>query len=302
MDASFPFVFVDTSRTFGAQPFGLLVGIGVVVGEHYAAKRAKAAGYDAALFRSFIFWEIIVGMFCAHALDAIFYHPDVLARNSFFLFKVFDGLSSFGGFIGAVLGAIGWSRVTWKNGSVVPHLRERPLPILPFAECTTPAFVFNFTIGRLGCALVHDHPGALAERGSLFSVAWPVDANDGVHTIIGPFHIVHGSVARYDLGLLELLFLLFMVAAVIATWKKRLPLGTYIAMTALSYSPVRFCMDFLRRHEGPDSDARYGAFTFAQYACIAFFLMGIYFTWKIHVSNGSFGRESEKLVSVPAPV
>ncbi|MEO7110995.1 MAG: prolipoprotein diacylglyceryl transferase family protein [Polyangiaceae bacterium] len=301
MGPTFPFVFVDTTRTFGAQPFGFLVGLGVVVGEHYASKRAKALGYDPALFRSFIFWEMFVGMFCAHALDAIFYHPDALAKNPFFIFKVFDGLSSFGGFIGALLGALGWSRITFKKGSFIPHLRERALPLLPFAECTTPAFVITFAIGRLGCALVHDHPGALAERGSAFSVDWPVDENDGVHHIFGPFHFVHGSIARYDLGLLELLFLLVMVAAVLLTWKRRMPLGSYIAMVALSYSPVRFCMDFLRRHEGPDSDATYGALTFAQYACIAFFALGLYFTCKIHASRGAFGRDSEIDVSAPKP-
>jgi phosphatidylglycerol:prolipoprotein diacylglycerol transferase len=299
MGPTFPFVFVDTSRTFGAQPFGLLVGLGVVIGEHYASKRAKSMGYDPTLYRSFVFWEMFVGMFLAHAIDAIFYHPENLARNPLFLFKVFDGLSSFGGFVGAVVGALGWSRITWKNGSFVPRFRETPLPILPFAEVTTPAFVGTFTFGRIGCALVHDHPGALAERGAAFAVAWPVDENDGVHTIIGPLHFVRGSLTRYDLGLLELLFLLFMLAAVIATWHRRLPLGTYIAMVALSYSPVRFCMDFLRRHEGPDADARYGALTFAQYACIVFFAVGLFIAWKIHASHGTFGRDSEKLVGAP---
>ncbi len=301
MSPTFPFVFVDTSRTFGAQPFGFLVGLGVVVGEHYASKRAKAFGYDPALYRQFVFWEMIVGMFCAHALDAIFYHPATFARNPLFIFKVFDGLSSFGGFIGAILGAIGWSRITWKKGSFVPHLREHALPILPFAECSTPAFVVTFTFGRLGCALVHDHPGALAERGAPLSVSWPVDENDGVHMIVGPFHFVRGSIARYDLGLLELLFLLLMVAAVLLTWKRRMPLGTYIAMVALTYSPVRFCMDFLRLREGPDSDARYGSLTFAQYACVAFFVLGLYFAWKIHASKGTYGRDAEPLVAAPAP-
>jgi len=300
MGPTFPFVLVDTSRTFGAQPFGFLVGLGVVVGEHYAAKRAKAFGYDAALFRSFIFWEMFVGIFFAHAVDAIFYHPDTLARHPLGIFRVFDGLSSFGGFLGAIIGAIGWSSLTWKKGAVLPSLREHRLPLLPFTEATVPAFVLTFTFGRLGCALVHDHPGALAERGAPFAVAWPIDENDGVHTVFGPFHIVHGSVTRYDLGLLELLFLLFMCAAVIATWKRRLPLGTYIAMVALSYSPVRFCMDFLRLREGPDADARYGALTFAQYACIAFFTCGVYFAWKVLASRGALGRDDERIVSAPA--
>lgn len=300
MGPTFPFVFVDTARTLGMQPFGFMVGIGVVVCEHYAQKRAHALGYDRQLFRSFFFWEAAVGLVLAHVLDALFYHPHFIARDPLYLFRIWDGLSSFGGFIGAVVGAVGWKYLTFPKGSFLPIPRSKPLPILPFAEVAMATFPIAFTFGRLGCALVHDHPGRLVSRGAPFAVAWPLDASDGLHHVFGPVHVVWGSTTRYDLGLLELLFLLPLTLAIIATWRKRFPLGTYTVILALAYSPVRFALDFLRVGEGDEGDVRYGALTFAQYACIAFFALGLYFAWKIHASKRRWGKADEEAIRAPS--
>ncbi len=296
MGPTFPFVFVDQSRMFGANIFGFLVGLGVVVGEHFASERAKKLGYDAGLFRSFVFWEMFCGIFFAHTLDAIFYHPDLIRKDPVYFIRLWDGLSSFGGFIGAIVGGLGWKFFTFR-GSPIPRLREKALPLLPFLEIGMCTFPIIFTFGRLGCSLVHDHPGSLAQKGAPFAVAWPVNEHDGVHAIYGPLHVVYGSTTRYDLGLLELLFLLILVPALIVTWRKKLPLGTYTAVVALTYSPVRFMMDFLRVREGDAADIRYGALTFAQYACIAFFVCGLYFAWKVHASKGTWGLRGARAVA-----
>lgn len=297
MGPTFPFVFVDTSRTFGMQPFGFLVGLGVVLCEHFASERAKKKGYDARLFRSFVFWQMGAGLTFAHVLDAIFYHPDLIARDPLYLFRIWDGLSSFGGFIGALVGGIGWKFLTFATPSHLPKLRAKPLPLLPFLEIGMATFPIAFTFGRIGCSLVHDHPGALVAPGSPFAVAWPVDEHDGIHRLVGPLHVVWGSTTRYDLGLLELLFDVCLVLALVLTWKRRLPLGTYTAVVALTYSPVRFAMDFLRLRDGGEADLRYGALTFAQWVCIAFFLCGCYFAWKVHASKGRWGSAAESEVS-----
>ncbi len=78
--------------------------------------------------------------------------------------------------------------------------------------------------------------------------------------------------------------------------EKRFPLGTYTVILALAYSPVRFALDFLRVGEGDEGDVRYGALTFAQYACIAFFGLGLYFAWKIHASKRQWGKDEEEAV------
>ncbi|HEX7664391.1 MAG TPA: prolipoprotein diacylglyceryl transferase family protein, partial [Polyangiaceae bacterium] len=214
-------------------------------------------------------------------------------RDPLYLIRIWDGLSSFGGFIGAIVGALGWKYLTFPKGSFVPVRHPQPLPILPFDEVAMSAFPISFTLGRVGCALVHDHPGMLASPGAPFAVAWPLDENDGLHHVFGPLHVVWGSTTRYDLGLVELLFLIPFTLALIATWNKKWPLGTYTAIVALVYSPVRFALDFLRVREGDEGDIRYGALTFAQYSCIAFFLLGLYFVWKIRETKGTWSRDRE---------
>jgi hypothetical protein len=63
------------------------------------------------------------------------------------------------------------------------------------------------------------------------------------------------------------------------TWKKRLPVGSYVVATALSYAPVRFVLDYFRLHEGAESDPRYGGLTPGQWACVALFVFGLVM-WK----------------------
>ncbi len=47
---------------------------------------------------------------------------------------------------------------------------------------------------------------------------------------------------------MELLFTAVVLVSCFAlTWGRKVPVGTYLIVTALSYSPVRFAMDFLAR-------------------------------------------------------
>jgi phosphatidylglycerol:prolipoprotein diacylglycerol transferase len=72
-----------------------------------------------------------------------------------------------------------------------------------------------------------------------------------------------------------MLFTVLLTAAFALTWRRRLPLGSYVVATALAYSPVRFAMDFLRIPQAEGGDTRYLGLTPAQYGCIALFLFGI---------------------------
>jgi phosphatidylglycerol:prolipoprotein diacylglycerol transferase len=85
-------------------------------------------------------------------------------------------------------------------------------------------------------------------------------------------------VPRYDLGLLELMFTLVLAAGVAMTWRRRLPVGSYVVFVSLAYAPVRFALDFLRIRQGEEADPRYGSLTPAQWACIALamFALGLF--------------------------
>ena len=279
-----PFVFIDPTRLGPVQPWGFFLALGFLVGDACWMRRAKLLGYDTKSFRAYVIWLMVMGFFLSHVLDEIFYHPDEIARRPWSLFFVWEGLSSLGGFIGALVGGLGWKYldVHWRGPLPFLSPRPRPLPLLPFADVSAATFPVGWVFGRLGCALVHDHPGALARAGAFLSVAWPLSAEDGLHHTFGPIHAVYGSTARYDLGLLEFLFSVVLASALVMTWERRLPIGTYLCATALAYSPVRFFMDFLRaRDDVPGGDLRQGGLTFAQWICIAFFLVGLGMAWRL---------------------
>jgi phosphatidylglycerol---prolipoprotein diacylglyceryl transferase len=133
-------------------------------------------------------------------------------------------------------------------------------------------FPVAWVFGRMGCAVVHDHPGLRAGAWMPLAVAYgpgPVES-------YGFFELRHGNVARYDLGLLEMLFAVLVSIAFAATWKKRLPVGWYVAVLPIVYAPVRFALDFLRLDDPAGGDLRYGRLTPAQWACIALLLGGLF--------------------------
>ena len=273
------------------HPFGLLVASGVVLGTFLATRRARQRGVDLDLLNSFITWMLVGGFTGAHMFDEIFYHPHEIIKRPWSLLLLWEGLSSFGGFLGAILGVLAWkyfeAEPLIRLGPIatIPKFkrRPRPMPILALADLIASVFPVAWILGRSGCTVVHDHPGARAAADSLFAVGYgPVPNAAAVHRVVelgqgaGQFFIElrHGTAPQYDLGLLELMFTTVLSVFLALTWSKRLPTGMYLVVIAFSYPPVRLVMDFLRIKEGESADLRYGALTFAQWSCIALFLFG----------------------------
>jgi phosphatidylglycerol:prolipoprotein diacylglycerol transferase len=279
--------------TIGPVPlhaFGLLVATGVVVGTYLATWRARRRGFDLELLNSFITWMLVVGFICGHVLDEIFYHPDEIVRDPLSLFKLWAGLSSFGGLTGALIGII-----LWKYFDYIPYgtpggwgfvKNAKPRPIMPFADLILSVYPVAWCFGRSGCSSVHDHPGDVAGANAFLAVEFP-NANPnfsgppGESHVWGPIHfvegkLIHGHFPRYDLGLLELLFTIILAAIIATTWNKKTLTGTYIVVTSLAYAPVRFAMDFLRIRGTDGADPRYGGLTPAQWEAVALFLLGLY--------------------------
>jgi phosphatidylglycerol---prolipoprotein diacylglyceryl transferase len=232
------------------HPFGILVATGVLVGTALASRRAKWLGYD------------------------LFYHWDEVVKRPYSLLFLWEGLSSFGGFVGALIGILLWKRLDWNRGL---HVRKHVLPVFPFADLVLAVFPVAWIFGRSGCSVVHDHRGARAPAGELLSVTYPFDEHNITEKLdkYGPIQLVHGSVPRYDLGLIELMFTCILALFFAMTWRRKLPVGTYIVATAFSYAPVRFVMDFLRVPESEGGDTRYARLTPAQWCCTALFLLGV---------------------------
>ena len=82
---------------FSIKPFGTLVAIGVYVGSYLATRQGKRMGLDERVLTSFIAWVVGIGFLGGHMLDVIFYYPGQVLRDPLSLFRIWEGLSSFGG-------------------------------------------------------------------------------------------------------------------------------------------------------------------------------------------------------------
>lgn len=278
-----PYVHVDVVHLgpFPLQPFGILVALGVLVGIYLAERRAHVLGIDSLESGSFIRWILLAGFLGGHVFDALLYHPDDVATDPWLLLRIWNGLSSFGGFIGALLGAIAWKyfelrpsfQITSGIELLRPTRRATPAPMLPLVDVVLSVFPIAWALGRAGCAVVHDHPGAHATADSWLAVAY----GPGPRERFGIIELRYGNLPQYDLGLLEMLFALMLALAFALTWRKRRVRGWYIAASAILYAPVRFMLDFLRLPSADGGDLRYAGLTPAQWGCCALLLFGCSF-------------------------
>lgn len=275
-----PYIHVDDLHIgpLTLHPFGLLVAIGVLLGTSLAARRARWLGLDVTELHSFVTWLLVGGFVGGHVFDSLLYHPTEVVARPWSLIFLWEGLSSFGGFAGGLIGVVLWKffeRAPKQQGRRLSFIlferRDVPRSILPFCDAVLAVFPIAWAFGRSGCAVVHDHPGARASARSLLAVAY----GPGPAHAYGFFELRYGNAPRYDLGLLEMLFAVVLAFAFALTWKKRLPVGTYVIASSLFYAPVRFALDFLRVDDLDGGDPRYAALTPAQWACIALFGFGV---------------------------
>jgi phosphatidylglycerol:prolipoprotein diacylglycerol transferase len=223
--------------------FGVLVVAAILVGVELAARRARSNGLNPEVVAGFATWVVIPGLVGAHVFDLLWYHPTELVRDGWLMLDVQTGLSSFGGFLGGLIGALAW-RISHHE------------PVFPYVDSVLSVFPISWALGRLGCTLAHDHPGVLTSPHNPLAFAYP-------------------GGARWDLGFLELLFSLALSVVFVGLWRRAPPRGTYTAVACLTYAPVRFGLDFLRAEPALGGDARYALLTPGQWASIVVFVIGL---------------------------
>lgn len=233
---------VDLPLGLKIDAFGVLSSAGTVVGAVLAARQARryAPGDDRPL-RDVATWAVLGGLLGGHFMHVFVYHPETLKEGFGVVLRVWEGLSSMGGLLGAWLVMAVWFRA--KKIKLFDYLDALALGIAP-----------GWGVARLGCFLVHDHPGVRSNF--VLAVAFP-------------------GGGRHDLGLYDAL-VLFALAAVLwglavkGTLKSR-P-GALMGILGIVYSASRFGLDFLRAYDYGLVDARYLGLTPAQYVVMGLFV------------------------------
>jgi phosphatidylglycerol:prolipoprotein diacylglycerol transferase len=233
------FPYIDTSGwhvgSLPVRPFGALLAVAIAAGYLMAARRAKTWGIPRARLDEMCLWMIAGGFLGGHLLRILYLpHPiDSILRNPLLLIEIFNGIASFGSFLGGLLGALAF---------LFRH-KIRARESLEYFDAIGFGLPFGWMIGRIGCALIHDHPG-------LRTTSWL-----GVRFPGG---------ARYDLGLLEALFLGCVAILFLALLRSRWAAGFFFGLFFAIYGPFRLWLDTL--HVDP---VRYFGWTVDQYSGMA---------------------------------
>lgn len=233
----------------GLHPFGMLVAIGVLLGVRVATRRAQRLGIRAEVISDFIFHVVVIGFIGSHVFDRVFYYPDIVLHKPWDLLMPWKSLSSFGGFLFAVVGAF-----VWKY--------RRKLDITIPLDQVAFGLPVGWIFGRTGCFIVHDHPGKITD----FFLAVADYQYHGL--AVGP---------RHDLGLYEIFWSALVIPLFFFLDRKPRPHGFYIGMLGVLYGPYRFMLDFLR-----EADLTYFGLTAGHYSSVVSFIAGAWMLWKAY--------------------
>lgn len=236
--------------------FGILVAIAIWFGFAAVEKRFERLGLDPAVGNRLGGWMIAGGIAGAHLFAIFLYVPNKLANDPWLLVRVWDDISSVGGMLGGVVGALLFFATRVRD-----HERQARIAYLDAIAFVFPAAL---AIGRAGCALAHDHAGSV----TTFPLAISLESSSALAFIRGVYDSAGlalpaavSTMGFHDLGLYELLFLSLVIVPLFLFWNRRpRATGFYLVAFAALYFPVRFALDMLRV-----SDVRYLGLTPAQW-------------------------------------
>ena len=174
--------------------------------------------------------------------------PEKVFANPLYLLYFWEGISSFGGFLGGTAG-------------VIYYFRKNRLPFWDHAEPLLYGFVFAWFFGRLGAL-----SPSITRFGDRLFLAMPYPQALRVEGVVEP-----AGTLRHNLGFYECIYAALMFGVLWSQRKKALFAGWIISTTLILYCPIRFGLDFLRA-----SDALYLGMTAGQYAAIALFGLGLW--------------------------
>ena len=242
-----PYIGATTYSVFGVtfQVWGTIVALGYALATYLAWRRAKQKGLNPNFVLDLAFWIFIAAFVGARLFHVLAYEPGYyLAHPLEALDPRTPGYAMFGGLIGAFIAS------AWL-------IKRRDLSFIEYADVILWGLPWGCGVGRIGCFLIHDHPGTLSH--SLLAMKYP----DGT--------------ARHDLGLY--LSLIGFGTGCLFLWlgrKARGP-GFWLGMFLLIEGISRFSLDFLRIQ-----DVRYAGLTPTQWLSIPLMGVGLWIIQRSH--------------------
>ena len=217
--------------------WGFFVAAGIVLGLLVSARNARRFGLDPEAVAEAGFWTAVFGFLGGRLGHIVFYNAADYLRDPLEIFRVWrGGFSSLGGFLaGAIFFAV--------------YRARKRISMLGLADALSFGFLFAWALGRVGCFLIHDHPGR--PWNGFLSVNYP-------------------DTPRWDLGLIEMLTALVLIPGAILAARHLKKPGLLTAAVWLPYLTIRFFTDFLRAVDLPGSDARFFGLTPMQIAAPVF--------------------------------
>lgn len=271
--------------------FGLLVALGFIVGGNVAIKRANRSGLDGEKINQLLSWLVVGTFIGGHVGYGLMYKPEEYFANPIEFLKVWQGLSSFGGFLVCVPLSFYF-------------FRKHKLPIWPYMDSLAIGLSMGWFLGRMGCTVAHDHPGTpsnfflakycrpveghtlelpnfMVDNAHTYDLRWGPCAESGaaVTNIADQVPIsFDGVIAAHDMGFYEALWSLAVFGLFLWLDRKPRKPGFYVTLLGVLYGPARFAMDYLRP-EVTDGRWFLGTpieMTPGQFWSIAFFLVALY--------------------------
>ena len=196
------------------QTWGTFVAAGFLLGGWLAAKRATARGLDPRIVWDMVFWIFVASLIGSRLFHVLLYDPAYYLAHPL---DAFDprrpGFAIMGGFLGALF-------------AFTIIVRSRLLDFFSYADTLIWGLPWGCGVGRIGCFLIHDHPGTMT-------------------SFIGGVRYPDGNV-RHDLGLYLSLFGFATGIALVLLDRKRRGVGFFFGSFLVIEGVGRFLLDFLR--------------------------------------------------------
>ena len=229
------------------QTWGAFVALGFIASILFCKFLLKKKNLNHDVVWDFGLAGIVGTIIFSRIFHVLFYKFDYFLNHPIeILYLWTPGYSLYGGMLGLFIG-------------VLIVMKWRKLNFWQYADAIAISAPLGLFIGRIGCFLIHDHPGI--KTNFFLGVQYP-------------------GGARLDLGLLQSLLALILFIILIVLMRKPHFNGFYSGLFLTYYGLTRFALDFFRAWDGPIAETRFLVFTPAQYFSILILVFGLTILFK----------------------